>query len=109
MAKFRNALGDYKPRRLKAVLAAQLRRHVERHVHGVVQRKQHYPLFEVTAAGKCIEWTDSRTDAHSAFQDADALPKRLVLVHEDGRRVLLDELTQTRRRLVQPEPAKLAA
>lgn len=99
---------DYTPRRPKAIEAAY-RRPMERHVHGVVQRKLHPPIFEVTAAGKCVEWTDSRSDAHKAFADADALPKNLCLVHEDGRRELLDMVTFTGRRMAQPEPLRAAA
>jgi plastocyanin len=101
---------DYTPRREKAIkAAAEARNPQQRHIHGVVQRQQRYPIFEVTAAGKTVEWTDTRAAAHSAFHDADALPKRLMLVHEDGRRELLDEVTQTRRRLSEQEPMKLAA
>lgn len=111
MAKTRIENGiDYTPRREKAILAAAVaRRPMERHIHGVVQRKQFYPIFEVTGAGKTIEWTDVRGDAHKAFADCDVFPKRLVLVHEDGRRVLLDEVISTGRRLAQPEPMRLAA
>lgn len=101
---------DYSPRSEKAIEAlAEARNPQQRHIHGVVQRQQRYPIFEVTAAGKTIEWTDIRTAAHSAFHDADALPKRLILVHEDGRRELLDEVSTTRRRMVEAEPMKLAA
>ncbi len=95
---------DYTPRNGMAPA-----RPLERHVHGVVQRSQHYPIFEVTAAGKCVEWTDNRNAAHSAFADADALPKHLNLVLEDGRRVVLDMVSATGRRLAQPEAQRLAA
>jgi hypothetical protein len=111
MAKQQNPNGiDYTPRRPKAIAAlADARNPKQRHVHGVVQRALRYPIFEVTSAGKCIEWTDSRKDAHAAFADTSARPKQLCLVHEDGRRVLLDEVTATGRRLAEPEPMKQAA
>lgn len=98
---------DYTPRRPEAIAAAN-RRPMERHIHGIVQRKQQFPIFEVTSAGKTIEWSDSRASAHSAFADADALPKHLIAVFEDGRRELLDTVSATGRR-PQAEPIKLAA
>jgi hypothetical protein len=110
MAKQRADNGiDYTPRRLKAQLAAQSRRPLERVVQGVVQHKLHFPIFEVTAAGKCVQWTDRRVDAHKAFADTAALPKLLCVVHENGRRQLIDMVTSTGRRLAQPEPEKQAA
>lgn len=101
---------DYTPRSLKAMAAAALARNpMQRHIHGVVQRAQRYPIFEVVSAGKCVEWTDNRKDAHAAFADTSARPKQLCIVHEDGRRVLLDEVTATGRRLAEHEPLKQAA
>jgi hypothetical protein len=82
---------DYTPKRPKS------ERQMERHIHGVVQRQQHYPIFEVKAGGKTVEWTDHRLDGHNAFVKADTLPKQLCMVHEDGRRVLLDEVSQVGR------------
>lgn len=105
MAKQPNSAIDYTPKHPKAYNP----RANERVIHGVVQRTQHYPIFEVTSAGKCVEWTDIRKDAHAAFADTTTRPKRLVLVHADGRRVLLDEVSATGRRLAQPEPDRLAA
>lgn len=89
---------DYRPRREKAIAAAN-QRPMDRHIHGVVQRQQLYPIFEVTAGGKTVEWTDLRSAAHAAFHKSDALPKYLSLVHADGRRVLLDGVSQTGRNL----------
>lgn len=80
---------DYTPRR-PAAIAAKNTRPLERHVHGVIQRQQRHPLFEVTAAGKSVEFTDLRTAAHSAFNAVNTYPKQLSAIYEDGRRVLLD-------------------
>jgi hypothetical protein len=100
---------DYTPRSVRAIQAAS-RRPMERHIHGAVQRKQHYPIFEVVAAGTCVQWTDNRGEAHKAFAESETLPKTLCVVHEDGRRELLDVVSFTGRRLAQPElPVRLAA
>lgn len=109
MAKHRADNGiDYTPRRLKAIQAAN-KRPLERLAHGVVQRAQRYPIFEVTCAGKCIEWTDGRRAAHEAFMQAAALPKHLTMVLEDGRRVLLDMVSATGRRMSQQDEILKAA
>jgi hypothetical protein len=111
MAKQRADNGiDYTPRRPKAIqAAAEARNPQQRHTHGVVQHKQHYPIFEVTAAGRCVQWTEKRGEAHTAFADASVLPKLLCVVHENGRRQLLDMVSATGRRPAQPELQKLAA
>lgn len=109
MAKQRADNGiDYTPRRLKAIQAAN-QRPMDRHIHGVVQRQQRYPIFEVRSAGKTVQWTDVRSEAHTAFADADVLPKTLCVVYEDGRRALLDYVSPTGRRLAQPDLDRLAA
>jgi hypothetical protein len=71
------------------------RRVLERHIHGVVQHRQRYPIFEVTAGGRTVEWTDNRSVAHGAFHAAQTLPKRLAVVYDDGRKELLDEVSQS--------------
>jgi len=85
---------DYSPRREKAIAAAN-QRPMDRHMHGVVQHKQRYPIFEVTSAGKTVEWTDHHSAALNAFVKVQTLPKVLCMLHEDGRRVLLDAVNQT--------------
>jgi hypothetical protein len=85
---------DYTPRTAKAIAAAG-QRPMDRHMHGVVQHKQRYPIYEVTAAGKTVEWTDHHSAAVSAFAKVQALPKLLCMVHEDGRRLLLDGVSQS--------------
>lgn len=74
-------------------------RPIERHIHGVVQRQMHHPIYEVKAAGKTVEWTDIRTDAHGAFHKTGAYPKQISLVHADGRRVLLDQISSNGQRV----------
>jgi hypothetical protein len=85
---------DYTPRTEKAKAAAN-QRPMERHMHGVVQHKARYPIYEVTAGGKSVEWTDHHSAALSAFVKVQTLPKVMCMVHEDGRRVLLDAVSQT--------------
>jgi hypothetical protein len=109
MAKQRADNGiDYTPRSEKAIRATN-QRPMERHVHGVVQRAQRHPIYEVTAAGKCVEWTDARLTAHAVFASVSVLPKQLILVHDGGRRQLLDEVTATNRRPTSPDLMRAAA
>jgi hypothetical protein len=101
MSKKPNSALDYTPRRPAAIAAAN-RRPMDRCTHGVVQHKQRYPIFEVTAGGKTVEWTDIRAAGHGAFAAAQTFPKQLVMVHEDGRRVLLEAVDHVGNRLGAP-------
>lgn len=89
-------MNGYYPRRPKAIEAAERdRRPKEKVIHGTVQRQSRYPIFEVTAGGKTVEWTDLRGEAHKAYAAADTLPKRLVMVAQDGQKTLLEEVPIT--------------
>jgi hypothetical protein len=107
LSKKPNSALNYAPRRPQAIAAAN-QRPLERATQGVVQRQQRYPIFEVTAGGKSIEWTDMRATAHAVFAGAHTLPKQLSMVYENGRRVLLDELNQVGSRPAQNQLAVAA-
>lgn len=87
---------DYRPRRPVAIQRAAERAREQRLERVTfdqkVDRKYYYPLFEVIAGGKSVEWTDKRGQAHAVFNGCDTLPKSLTVIYEDGRRITLNEV-----------------
>lgn len=56
--------------------------------------KNHYPIFEVQAAGKTIELTSHHAAASSAFHQARATPVQLLRIDASGRKTLLDSISR---------------
>lgn len=85
MPKQPNGAIDYTPRK-----PVEQRRQ-ERVVFSGQVRQQRAPFFEVFVAGKSVEFTDSRNDAHAAFHSGHTRPRQLTQVDGSGRRTLLEQ------------------
>jgi hypothetical protein len=81
---------DYTPRSAQAHCTHRKLEHV---VLAAPVRKQQFPVFEVLSRGHCVEFTDSRADAHAVYAQADA-PKHLLLRNDVGRPTLLEQVTR---------------
>jgi hypothetical protein len=62
----------------------------ERVVFAGVVRHQYPPFFEVVCRGTSVEFTDRRSEAHNAYQQASA-PKSLTMIDTLGMRHLLEQ------------------